>query len=251
MAQLWQHKYQRKPGRWVFVPTDECRTQGEVIRADLAKVWKPPSNYFHLKAGGHVAALRSHTKHKCFVRLDIEDFFGSVSLTRVTRCLVPLFGYAGARRMARASTVNHPVERGRTMLPYGYVQSPLLASLALSESALGKRLAAMAQWLTVSVYVDDIILSGNDEAAVGQARAELEALAPISRFTFGADKCQGPADVITAFNVQLQHDKLAVTRSRLREFAEVLANDPSEHERAGILSYVRSVNVDQADQLAA
>src|SRR5258708_9321833 len=126
MAQKWANKYQSTPGRWVFDPTPEYRLIGEEIRKATRKVWRPPSYYFHLRKGGHVKALQRHMRNTYFVRLDIEDFFGSINRTRLTRCLKAFFGFPDARRMADESTVRHPTERGRWVLPYGFIQSPML-----------------------------------------------------------------------------------------------------------------------------
>lgn len=251
MAVLWEHRYERKPGRWVFVPTEECKTRGEEIRGEVVKRWKRPPFYYHLQSGGHVAALQCHVKHKYFACLDIEDFFGSVSQTRVTRCLVPWFGFEEARNMARESTVRHPSDKNVTMLPYGFTQSPILASLALAKSAVGNKLIALAKEMAVSVYMDDIILSSDSESQVADARAALEHLAPPSRFKFNADKCQGPSTKVTVFNVKLEQGLLSISDERFDLFATALGDSPSEYVREGILSYVRSVNVTQADALGA
>ena len=76
---------------------------------------------------------------------------------------VAVGGYAIARAWANASTVRPPDDEKRYMLPYGFVQSPILASLALGESRLGKRLCTIAELpqTAVSVYVDDIIVSNS------------------------------------------------------------------------------------------
>ena len=87
MASKWAAKYERKPGRWVFEPTDEYRRIGEEIKKATRKAWRPPPYYFHLRRGGHVRSLQRHLRNSYFVRFDIEDFFGRVNQTRVTRCL--------------------------------------------------------------------------------------------------------------------------------------------------------------------
>jgi len=137
LPQKWVTRFELKPGTWVFVPTDEARQLGYAIKQLIEERWRPPKNYFHLTSGGHVRAIHSHLENKFFVHLDIQNFFGQVSATRVTRWLKPLVGYEKAREFAKASTVAHPVHGG-TMLPFGFVQSPLLASLCLFHSALGR-----------------------------------------------------------------------------------------------------------------
>lgn len=252
MTQKWSTKYERKPGRWVFEPTDEYRAIGATIKDDLFSVWDAPDYYFHLRQGGHVAAMKLHAANTYFIRFDIEDFFGRVNRSRVTRCLKDYFGYNNARDMANDSTVQHPVEKGRWVLPYGFVQSPILASLALSKSRLGRELDRLyrSKKTHVSVYVDDIIISCNNIEQLELSGAMLSELAVKSGLPFGSSKTQGPGAKITAFNIELTHNNLAITSDRLDQFGTVLADSPSEHRREGILGYVKSVNVLQALNLA-
>lgn len=253
MTEKWATKFERKPGRWVFEPTPEYRDIGEGVRSATAKLWQAPVYFFHLRAGGHVAALVRHAKHKYFLRCDVEDFFGRVTRTRVTRCLKEYFGYERAREMANDSTVRHPTDKARWVLPYGFVQSPILASLALAKSRLGTTLRSLHKTagLTVSVYVDDIIVSCDDLDALETIKGALIEAAERSNFSFNAHKIEGPASSITAFNIDLANASLAIADERFDEFAQDLASSTSELQRNGILSYVRSVNEDQADLLAA
>lgn len=252
MIERWTHKYERKPGTWVFEPTEEYREFGKEIKKASRKAWRPPLYYFHLRRGGHVAALRRHMRYKYFVRFDIEDFFGRINRTRVTRCLRPYFGYAKAREMADRSTVRHPTEKGRWALPLGFVQSPLLASVALSKSKLGKVLETIEKspGMHVSLYVDDIILSGDDPDKLKDVCEKLIEASIKSGLAFNASKSQGPAGQITAFNIELTHGNLAISQERLDEFDLALSAGASEAQREGILSYVTSVNADQAKQIA-
>jgi hypothetical protein len=54
-----------------------------------------------------------------------------------------------------------PVGADKTsfVLPFGFVQSPLMAGLCLANSKLGATLARLAKKFTVTVYVDDIVIS--------------------------------------------------------------------------------------------
>lgn len=125
VTQKWTHRYQLKPGRWVFAPTDEAKKTGARTKRSVASHWKPPSFYYHLRKGGHVAAVRSHESSRFFFRADLDDFFGRVNRTRVTRCLKSWFSYAEAREMASESVVKRPGDDA-FVLPYGFVQSPML-----------------------------------------------------------------------------------------------------------------------------
>lgn len=249
----WIHRYERKPGRWVFEPTDEARTIGIEVKTRVSACWQAPSYYFHLRAGGHVAALREHRDSSFFLKIDIADFFGSVSRSRLARVLKEYFSHREARRLATESTVRSPENPDRVMLPYGFVQSPLLASLALHKSRFGALLDALSKErdLVVTVYMDDIVISGNDLPRLEQILQEVKVTANRSRFQLNQEKEQGPASAISVFNIDLvAGTDMAVTAERLTEFTKVLTMPKNEYQVAGINSYVQSVNVDQVAILA-
>lgn len=239
-----------RPDTTVFVQTDEEVEVGNHIIEIVTKRWPAPTNYFHLRKGGHVLAMHRHSTDRHFARLDIADFFRSVSRTKVQRVLKDIgFSFAEALDLSHRSCVHFD---GRRSLPFGYVQSPILASLVLDKSALGQAIrSAKGNGVFVSVFMDDIIIShSDDEAAVADAVTRIEAAAVEARFSLAADKRQGPADSITAFNIILTHGSLAITPDRLEDFArEVLqwGNTPQSH---GILGYVASVNTEQAKSLS-
>jgi hypothetical protein len=243
----WTHRYELKPGRWVFAPTEEAKKTGARIKREVAAHWKPPTFYFHLRSGGHVAAVHTHVASQYFFRADLEDFFGRVNRSRVTRCLKSWFSYADAREMASESVVRRPGHNG-FVLPYGFVQSPILASLALDKSKLGSYLRALngRPNLRVSVYVDDIIVSSTDESCLGDAVAKLKQLADLASFPINASKTEGPGHGVTAFNIELSHAALQITDARLAELKADYDAAASGYSKAGILSYVRSVNEAQS-----
>jgi hypothetical protein len=253
MNPKWSTKFELKPGKWVFVPTREMAKFGKEIKLAIEGWWAPPPYFYHLRAGGHVAALKAHLGHSMFLRLDVQDFFGSVSRTRVTRCLKKKFGYEKAREWANASTVTHPSHAKRTMLPFGFVQSPILASLCLAKSSLGSCLSKVYRNkdLAVSVYVDDIILSSRrpdvlDEGFLGGLRTAAER----ARFAFSAEKAQGPSPTIKAFNIELCKESVRIDEERMKAFVEALNKSESQPQRAGIVSYISSVNADQGKDAA-
>lgn len=254
MPAKWRTRFQLKPGSWVFVPTKETIDNGLEIKKAIEERWKPPSYYFHLKDGGHVRALQSHTHHTSFVHLDIRDFFGSINRTRVTRCLKSIFGYSDARAMANESTVFHPDEKSRrTILPFGFVQSPIVASMCLYQSALGRCLHRLTQLkdVQVSVYVDDIVVSTDSHVLTAEALEQLEEASKKSGLALNAEKQEGPADSITAFNIDLSHLALFIEPERFAQFLDAYKNSDSEFQRNGILGYVSSVNAKQANQVAS
>jgi hypothetical protein len=253
MPAKWKTRFQLKPGSWVFVPTKETVSSGLEIKQAIEKGWKPPRYYFHLKDGGHVRALQSHIHHTSFLHLDIRDFFGSINRTRVTRCLKSLFGYCDARAMANESTIFHPDEKGRrTILPFGFVQSPIVASMCLYQSALGRCLHRLNQLkdVQVSVYVDDIVVSTDSHELTTEALGQLTEASKKAGFALNTEKQEGPADSITAFNIDLSHLALVIEPERFARFLEDYKGSDSEFQRNGILGYLNSVNAKQANQVA-
>ncbi len=246
MAIKWSSKFELRPGKWVFVPTPESIDTGRKIKRALEKCWIPPPYYFHLRAGGHVEALRSHLKHSQFLRIDIQDFFGSINRTRVTRSLKNKFPYKIAREYANASTAPDPSDK-RIMLPFGFVQSQIVAAVCLAESALGiylDKLKANSN-VELTVYVDDIIVSSSDNALLEQVLQDIKAAADKASFTLNPCKQEGPASIITAFNVTVTSGNMEVDPERLKLFEEALSEASSEQKIAGIKAYVMSVNTKQ------
>lgn len=252
MPAKWVHRYESKPGRWVFNPSPESRAHGAEIKGLVEEHWKAPAYYYHLKRGGHVAALRRHEKNSHFFKVDLADFFGSISRSRVSRALKDYVSHAEARRLATASTVRHPGNEKKTILPYGFIQSPLLASLVLHKSGLGSFLDALHKdkGLVVTVYVDDIIVSSSEPERLEDVSQELLARVTKSGFALNHDKSQGPPTSITAFNIKVTAgEELLIIDDRLLKLRDLIAAATSDYEKAGLLGYVRSVNADQADTL--
>ena len=102
----------------------------------------------------------------------------------------------------------------------------------------------------MSEYVDDIIVSSDDQGKLQKICEELPHAAAKSGLPFNPAKCQGPAESITAFNIELTRSSIEIAAERLEKFATGLAAPIREDRRKGILGYVRSVNEIQAAQLA-
>jgi hypothetical protein len=251
--QYYKHRFQLpdRPDTTIFVQTEDEVERGNAIIASVLELWSPPGNFYHLQKGGHISALRRHKHDQQFARLDIENFFGSVTRNKVHRALKNIgFSFADAAVVSHRSCVQH---NGRRVLPFGYVQSPLLASLVLHKSALGNAIKALGKnGLFVSIFMDDILISHPDSAnAVSDGIAVIEHAAAEARFTLSAVKRQGPATAISAFNIDLAHESLVITPARLDDFEQrvrVLGKCPVTD---GILGYVEAVNDQQFEYLNA
>jgi hypothetical protein len=243
MPAKWSNRFELKPGRWVYVPTEDARSTGIAIKHSIEAKWAVPDYYYHLQSGGHVAAIRSHLGNSWFLRADIQNFFGSISRTRITRCLKPMFGYTVAREYAVASTVQHPGEKGKASLPYGFIQSQLLASICLHESALGRFLHRVhgKAGVSASVYVDDIIASAPEPEHLEEIYAGLGLAAKRAQLVLNPQKGTPPTRQISAFNILLSEAAMSIEPARLTKFAEDLAAGTSASQKRGILAYVASV----------
>lgn len=208
----WTSKFKIKEYSWVFVPTDETVENGISIKKTIEDKWQPPQYFYHLASGGHIKALHQHLNNKYFIHLDIKDFFGSINRSRITRCIKGIAPYERAREIAIESTVRHPeFPTPKYILPFGFVQSPIIASLCLSKSALGRHLHRLSKRkeFDVSIYMDDIILSCNFPEDLNEQLVLLEAAAIKSGLPLNKKKQEGPDTGITAFNIHISQGLLA------------------------------------------
>lgn len=252
MRDFYSHRFTLPNGVTVCIPSDKGRERGRGIAQEVADRWTPKANYFHLLEGGHVAAARRHHASTVIAKLDLARFYHQVSRSKVHRAL-KLIGtpQKDAWEAACDSTVERDPGQRNFSLPFGYVQSPILASIALDHSALGNAIAQLNTGrCLVSAYVDDIIVSANDTGTVHHALDQLRTAAGVSGFAINESKSEGPAGEITAFNIHLGNGRMEITAKRMGEF-EAAITDGYPERIMGILNYVNSVNLGQMEALAA
>ncbi|WGK60488.1 reverse transcriptase domain-containing protein [Halopseudomonas sp. SMJS2] len=241
----WIYKFEIKPGRWVFVPSEPERLYGETLLTRLKTLWKPPPFFYHLQPGGHLAAINSHMEHAYFCCLDIEDYFGSINRSRLIRTLKARMGYPKAVESASRSLVR--LQRNGEpyyCLPFGFVQSAYLASMCLYESKLGRVLAEISEMeeVKLSVYMDDIVVSSDDFVLLENCMQEILRASIRSRFPINQAKTQPPATFVTVFNIILSKGSLRITQGRMQEFRAAFRESKSPAQEKGILDYVRIIN---------
>lgn len=162
MIENYKSKFKTR-GKFIFVPSLLCDRKAERLLSFGASLELP--NYFsHYRPGGHVDALHCHLENRHFFRIDLKNFFYSIGRNRVARLLRRHRFPGNARTYAEWSTVRNPYSDGPSYaLPIGFRQSPLLASLALYDSAVASAIEdARGRGVLVSVYFDDLIGSSND-----------------------------------------------------------------------------------------
>lgn len=215
------YSYRNSKGKPVFAPSEDGRKVGYQLKEALENVFQLDDFYFHLvKNGGHVAALHAHCQNRHFARVDLENYFYSVGRNRVARSLRAL-DIAKSDYFARWSTVKNPYLRPSYSLPYGFVQSPVLATIVLSQSALGIYLRKLSETVVVSVYMDDIAISSNDKRKLKRAYRTLRKKALKSGFSINRAKSVAPARMMSLFNCQLSHLQSLVSEWRRDEFYSV------------------------------
>jgi len=234
----YSFKYDRR-GKPVFAPSNVGRRIGNEVKDAVEGAFVFSPLYFHFRAGGHVAAIHHHRPHRFFARIDISRFFYSISRRRVQSALDRI-GVANAAFYAKWSTVANPFEAPRYALPYGFVQSPILASLVLASSTVGEHLGSLSPDVTVSVYVDDISLSSDRLDALQAAYDATIAVLEGDGFLVSADKLRPPAAAIDVFNCDLAHGLSKVRDDRINQF---MADVPSHEAEAAFAAYCASVEL--------
>jgi hypothetical protein len=237
MIANYKHKYKSR-NKFIYEPNAECNRRANDLlnwaeRIDL------PAYFFHYQAGGHVAALHRHTRNKFFFRIDLKNFFYSIGRNRISR-LLRQCGYDKARDYAEWSTVKNPYAEGpKYVLPIGFKQSPLLASLALWRSAVASAIEeAEHRGVFVSVYFDDLVGSANDEAELRLTYEGIMAACVQANLVINQTKLVAPAREIVAFNCRLTHGHASVTDERIKKFKSEARGPIAE---ASFIAYCKRV----------
>ena len=208
----------RTRGKWIFVPTDQCERKGRRIIKYFSR-FKFPDYFYHYRPGGHVAALHTHIENKLFFKIDIQNFYYSIARMRVTRALRS-HAYQGANTLAMWSTVRNPYPAGHAhVLPIGFIQSPLLASLVLMKSPVAIAIErAISKGVRISVYMDDFIGSHNDACILETAYADVRDASVAAGLIPNPDKLVPPTSAITAFNCDLTFGLTNVSTERIAKY---------------------------------
>src|SRR6516225_9217840 len=180
MLGTYDHKFVLPNGSQVFVPSALGRQVGTAMHAAVRRRWRPATL---LLPPPH---RRPRRRTKRTPPQSVLRDPGHQPFLRQRHPSQDSPGVAQHRDRARQGMGDHPEEYrredaapARFSLPYGFIQSPVLASLALDRSALGRAMRAIARsnHTRLNCYVDDVILSGLEEEAVEDSRHALVAAA--------------------------------------------------------------------------
>ncbi len=234
--QNYEYRYESR-GKPIFVPSRRGYRIGYDVKAQVEYLWQVHPVYLHLMPGGHIAALHGHRSHKYFAKIDLSRLFYSLAKSRVQRALRTI-GVIQARHYAKWSCVKNPYAEPGYVLPYGFVQSPILATLVLSSSQAGRLLEGPPPRVLVSVYVDDISMSSDSPEDLELHFSDVIAALEQSHFIVNDEKSCRPAPSITIFNCNLSHLRTSVLDERTVQF-DVSARSPES--RAAFQAYCATV----------
>jgi hypothetical protein len=232
----FRFSYRRK-GKPVFVPTGVGKRIGNEIKDQVAEAYEFHPMFYHLKSGGHVAAMHLHRPNLTFARIDITRFFYSISRRRVQSALDRI-GLGNVAFYAKWSTVKNPYGDPLYALPYGFVQSPILASLVLATGKVGEYLEALPASVSTTVYMDDIVLSSLDEGDLQHAFESTAIALEEDGFMISADKLRRPSVKIDVFNCDMSVGRTSVRDERIATF---FAKAPSPVSEEAFIAYCATV----------
>lgn len=229
------------------MPSEETALTGLAIKENIEENWSPPYYYYNHRDGGHIAAIKAHIGNDLFSKLDLKKFFNQINKSRITRNLKEILGYEKSRVIAAESTVILPRSRPvKYILPYGFVQSPIIASLCLRKSHIGSFLDKVVNTgvFCVSIYVDDIIISGQSEnkEVLRSIYHQIIELSIKSGLPINETKSQPPSSEIEAFNIELKQGNLKITDKRMDMFIDAFYKTESQAVKDGITGYINSIN---------
>lgn len=213
----FSYSFQNERNKPVFVPNEKGYEVGYCLKGLVEQATTFEPFYFHLRNGGHVAALHEHRKNRHFARVDLKNFFYSISRNRVARALreikIPKAGY-----YAKCSCVKNPYGAPSYSLPYGFVQSPILATLVFSRSVLGEFLRESRRDITLSVYMDDIAISSPSYYVLQKVFEELTIKIQEANFPINLEKTMPPTELMKLFNCELELNRASVMEARRATF---------------------------------
>lgn len=244
----WLHKFELKKDHWVYVPSDNERQRGLALLDDLYSKWIPPLYYYHLRNGGHIAALKVHLKNKYFAHIDLQGFFNSTGRSRITRVLKEFYPLEKSKEIAKFSTVKNLVNSTPShIIPFGFVQSPILATLCLHKSFLGNKIrkAFNRKDIKISVYMDDIVISSLKKDLLDDMYIDLLNAVIRSHYFINQTKKKPPSEHIIVFNIHLSQYHLKITEKRIVDLLMDYTKTKSNYVKEGIRSYVKTVNTEQ------
>ena len=148
--------------------------------------------------------------------------------------------------------VRNPYPGHPHVLPIGFVQSSLLATLVLIKSPVAAAIErVIASGVHVSVYMDDFIGSHSDAAVLEAAYLGIRDASTSAGLIPNPNKLIPPAQAISAFNCALTNGRAIVSPDRIARYEANPDRTPlSDASFQQYCDLVASANNQQTSELA-
>jgi retron-type reverse transcriptase len=247
--------------RIFYIPQGDLKKlQAVIAKRLLAPLPLHPAIHSYRKGRSTLTNASVHLGRPFMLKLDIEDYFPSISGDRVFRLLCKLGCSGGiARTLAGLTTF-------KDQLPQGAPTSQAIANLVFDQM-IKKRIAPLCEQhqLELSVYGDDLTVSGS-KRIIGLKRLVVKIIEDEGfKVSQKASKSQLllPKDqkVVTGYVVGA--DRLDVSKARYREIRAIIHNclktgwatqykcdvKTAKQQLRGKIEYIRKVNPVRGEKL--
>ena len=237
--------------RAILEPNKKLKAiQAWVLRNILDRLSPSPFATAYIAGRNISDNTKPHRNNRYFVCLDLEDFFPSISVRRVTK----IFSLLGYSKRAASSLAMICTCRGK--LPQGAVTSPSLSNLIGAK--LDRRIAGYASRRNIiyTRYSDDITLSSNNRVVLCKTLRRILKIIKSEHFRPNTKKLRiiGPRKScnITGLIKNNSESRFGIGRKKKRQMRAVMHHnvfarkpDPdyqNESSIVGWLSYLKSVD---------
>lgn len=265
--------------RVILAPKRELKAlQRKVLSGILANVPAAPSAHGFVPGRSILTNARPHAGRQVVLKLDLKDFFPSVTFPRVRGLFIALgYSFSLASTLALLCTeydreafdrdgTRYYISIGPRHLVQGAPTSPALANLVTWR--LDRRLGGLAtkRGFTYTRYADDLTFSGDDLEAVHGVRSLAQRIVAEERFAVNPAKTRiarrAARQIVTGLVV---NERVATPRELRRRLRAILHNarngDLAAQNRAGrshfraylqgLIAFVHAANPAHAARLRA
>jgi hypothetical protein len=249
-------------GKWrrINQPNRDLKgIQAWILRNILDRI--NPTQYAtaYVKNKSIVDNVLEHHNNRYFISLDLEDFFPSISTSRVIKKF-SIMGYS-----SRASFILGRLCTSEGNLPQGAVTSPALSNLVASQ--LDRRIGGYTSKtnITYTRYSDDITLSSNNRIVLRKALSRILKIIKTEHFKPNLNKLRvlrpGKRCAITGLVKHDTEERFGIGMKKKRQMRAVIhryvsgsksdAKYNSAESIYGWIEYLRVVDKDSYEQMNA
>lgn len=128
------------------------------VKRELHKSRKDWPVFMHggVKKRSYVTFARPHVHKRTVIAIDIHNCFGSITQTEIQRVLASKLGLSEGIASRLAAKLCY-----KRRVPQGFATSSFLTNLYLNDTLLRIKRLMRSRHIDMTIYVDDIALSGN------------------------------------------------------------------------------------------